>query len=147
MSDATEKSGFYFNSGYGCAESILMAVAESKGIRSDLIPRIATGFCGGIAHSGGMCGAVTGAVMAINLLSGRDHAGDSKTDNYQVINAFLDQFKARFEDLTCPGLTGVDLATQEGHDQYNDKGIHTRCTEFVVEATRLVLELDKSQTK
>ena len=45
MDRSIEKSKAYFDSGYGCAESVLMAVTESKGIRSALIPRIATGFC------------------------------------------------------------------------------------------------------
>ena len=53
-----------FESGYGCAESVLLAVCESKGIQSVLIPRIASGFCGGVANTNGMCGTVAGGILA-----------------------------------------------------------------------------------
>jgi C_GCAxxG_C_C family probable redox protein len=141
MDRSIEKSKAYFDSGYGCAEAVLMAVTESKGMKSELIPRIATGFCGGMAHTNGMCGAVTGAVLALNLIYGRDHAGESKEKNYQAIQTFLNKFREKFGDIGCPGLTGVDLGTKEGHDLYSKRKLHTKCTEYVGEATRLVLEL------
>ena len=68
---APKRSRELFNSGFYCAESVLMAIAESRGIRSDLIPRIATGFCSGMARTGGQCGAVSGAMMGISLATGR----------------------------------------------------------------------------
>jgi len=45
MNDTTvaNRSRQLFESGYYCAESVLLAVAESQGIKSDLIPKIATG--------------------------------------------------------------------------------------------------------
>jgi hypothetical protein len=53
---ASQRSLELFTSGYFYAESVLLAIAESRGIQSDLIPRRATGFCSGIARTGGMCG-------------------------------------------------------------------------------------------
>ena len=41
---APQRSLELFRSGFFCAESVLLAIAESQGIQSDLIPRIATGF-------------------------------------------------------------------------------------------------------
>ena len=38
---------------------------------NDLVPRIASGFAGGIGNTGAVCGAVVGAVMAISLKLGR----------------------------------------------------------------------------
>jgi len=45
-----ERAVSYFKEGYICAESVLMAYAEAQGIKSVLIPRIATGFGGGIGR-------------------------------------------------------------------------------------------------
>ena len=56
IDEVSKKSGELFASGYCCSESVLTAVAESKGISSDLIPKVATGFCGGIAHTCNICG-------------------------------------------------------------------------------------------
>ena len=64
---ASQRSVELFRSGFFCAESVLQAIAESLDIRSDLIPRIATGFCSGVARTGGMCGAVSGAVSYTHL--------------------------------------------------------------------------------
>jgi len=54
-----------FNMGYNCAESVLLAVSEANGATrqraQSLIPRIATGFGGGIARNGDVCGALVGA--------------------------------------------------------------------------------------
>ena len=74
---AVQRSTELWDSGLYCAESVLLAVAESLGIRSDIIPRIATGFCGGVSDSGGMCGAVSGAIMAIGLAAGRSSTEQS----------------------------------------------------------------------
>ena len=39
---APQRSRELFQSGLYCAESVLQAIAESQGIQSDLIPRIAS---------------------------------------------------------------------------------------------------------
>ena len=138
---AIDASIAYFDSGFGCAESVLKAIAEYKGIQSKLIPRIATGFCGGLARTNGMCGAVTGGVLALNLVLGRDRADQDKEANYEAIQKFMGNFVKRFEDVICPSLIGVDLSTEEGQKAFSDKNIHPRCAGFVGEATRMVLEI------
>ena len=130
----------YFDAGYGCAEAVLKAVAEYRGVESELIPRLATGFCGGMARTGGMCGALTGGVLALNLLYGRDDSGQDKEANYRAIQEFLRIFRERFNEVNCPGLIGVDLATDEGQRQFTERNLHPRCAGFVGEATRMVLE-------
>lgn len=138
---AVEASITHFDSGFGCAEAVLMAVAEYQGIHSDLIPRIATGFCGGMARTNGMCGAVTGGVLALNLALGRDRADQDKESSYEAIQKFMGQFMKRFDDVSCPALTGVDLSTEAGQKAFTEKNLHPRCAGFVGEATRMVLEI------
>ena len=120
---------------------MLKAIAEYKGVESDLIPRIATGFCGGMARTGGMCGAVTGGVLALNMLSGRDALDDDKEANYRAVQNFLEIFREQFNEVNCPGLTGVDLGTAEGRSEFDKRKLHPRCANFVGEATRMVLEI------
>jgi C_GCAxxG_C_C family probable redox protein len=55
-----------------CSECFLMALARYQGVESPLIPRIATGFGAGIARSGEICGALSGAVMDLSFRYGRD---------------------------------------------------------------------------
>ena len=93
---AARASRGHFESGYYCAESVLLSVAEYKGVRSDLIPKIATGFCSGISRSSGMCGAVGGAVMAVSLFTGRQSPGESVGPCYDAVG-----------ELSCGNATGT----------------------------------------
>ena len=120
---------------------MLLAVVEHKGIRSELIPRIATGFCGGLAHTGGNCGAVSGGVLAIGLYLGRNSPADSTDACYEAVRKFMGQFSKRFGALGCPELTGVQLDTPEGQIAFLEKGQIEQCKNYVGEAAGLVVEL------
>ncbi|MBN1579582.1 MAG: C_GCAxxG_C_C family protein [Anaerolineae bacterium] len=135
------QSGAFFKSGYYCAESILLAVAEWKGIESDLIPRIATGFCSGMARSCGLCGAVSGAVMGISLVAGRDSPDEPVVECYTLVQQFLDEFEARFGSTNCQQLIGCDLNTEQGQADFKANHLIEQCTEYVQEAMRMVAAL------
>jgi C_GCAxxG_C_C family probable redox protein len=139
--DPVQKSKELFNSCYGCAESVLMAIAEFKGIQSDLIPRIASGFCGGVANTNGMCGAVNGAIMALNLVFGRNEPIESKELNYEKVKFLIREFERKFGSIQCPVLTGCDLSTETGQQKFNELNVHEKCLGYTGEATRLVLKL------
>lgn len=128
-----------FNSGLFCAESVLLAIAEGRGVDCKLIPRIATGFCSGIARSGGLCGALSGAILALGLVAGRDTADQPIGPTYDLVREVLGGFESRFGGTSCIELTGCDLATDEGQRRFLEAKQHEACTEYVGEATRLVL--------
>jgi C_GCAxxG_C_C family probable redox protein len=119
----------------------LLAVAEHLDVRSEVIPRIATGFCSGMARTGGQCGAVSGGIMAIELAIGRDAPTDSVDSCYLAVRTFLDRFSTHYHSLTCLELTGVHLGTPEGQAVFREKGQINDCYDYVAEATRLVVEL------
>jgi C_GCAxxG_C_C family probable redox protein len=119
----------------------LLAVAEHLEIRSEIIPRIATGFCSGVARTGGLCGAVSGGIMAIGLALGRDAPTDSVDPCYLAVRTFLDRFSDQFQAITCLELTGVHLGTPEGQAGFREKGQIKNCVNYTEEATRLVVEI------
>jgi len=131
----------YFNNGYYCAESVLMAVADAVGLVSELIPRIATGFCSGMARTKGVCGAVTGGILAINLLTGRDTATDSVELNYELVETFLERFEIHYPSQYCDKLSGCDLGTPEGQLYFQKNNVHETCGDYVAETVKMVLEL------
>ena len=137
---AVSRSEELFGSGLFCAESVLLAVAEDRGVDSELIPRIATGLCSGLARTGGLCGAVGGAILALGLVAGRDAADEPVDPVYGLVREVLSDFEERFGGTSCIGLTGCDLATDEGRRRFEETGQRERCTEYVGEATRSVLE-------
>lgn len=62
-----------FSKGYNCAECILEAVLTivDTGLPKE-VQKMATGFGGGVGLYGDTCGAVTGAVLAVGAVHGRD---------------------------------------------------------------------------
>ncbi len=130
-----------FDSGYYCAESVLLAIAEAKGIQSTLIPKIATGFCSGMSRTGGQCGAVSGAIMGLSLLTGRSSPEDSVEENYVMARRLIDIFERRFGSTNCRQLIGCDLSTEEGQETFRSNNLIEECKRFTEEATRMAISL------
>lgn len=126
-----------FDSGMFCAESVLQSVAGQAGIESPFIPRIATGFCSGMARTKGMCGAVSGAVMALGLVFGRDNAEVTVDATYVKIRQFLDAFEEQYNSLNCFEITGYDLGTEDGRLKFKESGTRDKCLGITGEAARI----------
>ena len=140
-----------FDSGLNCAESVLLVVSKYSGLTKDsswFIPRIATGFGGGIARNGDVCGALTGAVMVFGLALGRDGPDQSRNPCNTVVDQFYNDFVKTFGSCKCRELTHVDFKTPEV-DATSRKKIHQECCAPIVEwAAKTVSRMIKeNQTK
>ena len=140
-SETGEAAGRRMDAGWMCAESVVAELAHRQGIESDLLPAIATGFCGGVSRRGGMCGAVSGAVMAISLVDGRRCAADSQEQTYAAVQALVDGFTKEFGSINCPKLIGVDLGAEEGRAAFRARGLITRCRGFTCRAAEMAAEI------
>ena len=116
-------------------------MAESKGIDSDLIPGIATGFCGGVGRTCGMCGALSGGIMAIGILYGRNSPDESVNRSYQLIQKFKNRFETKFGTSNCKELTGCDLGTEEGQEHFISNNLIETCQNYTREATEILMSL------
>jgi len=141
MSNSYQKGKETFESGLCCAESVLSVIAEEEGIHSDIVPGIASGFCGGISRTCNMCGAVTGGILALNLVYGRKSSEDSADQNYFAVQKLLSKFKEEFGSLNCQELLDCDLGTDEGQKIFEDKQLGVKCGEFVGKATGFTREI------
>ncbi len=75
-----------------CAETVLTVMSEYYGWDTPLIPRIATCFGGGVLGcQDGICGALSGGLMALGCLMGRDVGGDRMPayEAGQALKAFI----------------------------------------------------------
>jgi C_GCAxxG_C_C family probable redox protein len=127
--------------GYLCAEAVLLAIAESKEIHSDLIPKIATGFSTGIGKTGGLCGALIGAILAINIFTGRSSARESTRENYAMVKKLINRFEKKYGSSGCKELLGCDLGTLKGQYTFLVNDLFDKCTEYTEEATRITMGL------
>jgi C_GCAxxG_C_C family probable redox protein len=68
-----ERARKNFSKGYNCAECVVEAVLSTvdTGLPKE-VQRVATGFGGGVGLFGDTCGAITGAVIAVGAVHGRD---------------------------------------------------------------------------
>ena len=113
-------------------------------VENDVIPRIAFGFAGGLGNTGAVCGAVAGAVMAIGLKRGRADTMEEALRELAVPREFRRRFEAEMGTISCRELTGVDLTTEEGLQQFmNSDTPQTVCFPAVGAAYRLVVDLLK----
>jgi C_GCAxxG_C_C family probable redox protein len=119
-------------------------VCQDFDIKSDVIPRIASYFGGGIGNTGSVCGAVIGAVMAIGLVKGR---GDTLEDWFRisgVAKEFRRRFEAEMGTINCRELTGVDFSAEVERERLMNSDIpQTVCIPAVGIAYRLVMDLLK----
>ena len=119
MSTISELAVKKFEASYNCAQSVLWAFTDEFGIDSDLLLRISCGFGGGISRRQEMCGAVSGAIMALGLRYGQGEGKDrSFTENtYTKATEFIKRFEAIHGSCCCKILLlDADLTTQEGKE-------------------------------
>ena len=134
-----------FRQGYSCAQSVFSVLAEMRGVDRDLAFRISAGFGGGVARTAGICGCVTGAIMALGI-DQRDVSPalnkSEKEKTYETAQRFLREFGQNHGSTTCRDLLGCDISTAEGLQQARDQKLfQLNCEKLVRDAVDLVMKL------
>jgi len=146
-SQFSEKAANYFRQDYNCAQSVLLTMQEYYGIRRNrFIPRIATAFGGGIGRRGSLCGALTGAIMAIGLKRGTNKTVlIEKEKAYEIALKFYDQFVEECGSPFCRELIGYDLTNPEELDRMRKSNVREeKCSHFVKKAVEILISLEES---
>ena len=110
---------------YGCAETVFMTLKGIYGLDGPTDASAAMAFNGGIAYSGGTCGAITGAAMAIGMLAEQrlpDHQR-AKAVSRELVRKTMVAFEAEHGALDCRTLIGYDLQAPGEHQAFIDSGI------------------------
>jgi len=140
-----EESRSRFNAGYNCAESVLLVLSKQPELTrwggGSFIPRIATGFGGGVARNGNVCGALAAGVMAISLVLGRDGPEEPRDPCYCAVDQFYNEFVREFGTWSCRELTRTDLKDREGRERYLDRIHNERCSPIVAWAAKRVYQI------
>jgi C_GCAxxG_C_C family probable redox protein len=132
-----------FDSGFSCSQAVLTAFAKEMGLPADVTNRLASAFAGGIARRSLTCGAVSGALMVIGLIYGRDRADDdaAKEETFRKANEFCGLFIEKHGSINCGELLGCDLATQEGRKYFKENQLSKmKCRHFVKDACEILTE-------
>ncbi len=122
----------FLSSGFNCAESVLLANMERLGVEGDWLPKVASGFGGGIARTGQVCGALTGAVIALGWAMGRSASDGNVDELYGVVAELVDQFTSEFGTTSCRMLIDFDLRDPEEHQRAMKTGVfQQQCAGYV----------------
>jgi C_GCAxxG_C_C family probable redox protein len=139
MSDVSAVAAKHFAAGYNCAQSVLKALAGHYGLDEETAVRLATGFGVGMAR-GGICGAVSGAVMVLGLAGGGGgpNGANAKVATYSRARDFYSRFTDRHGSCICRELIGLDPSTPEGLEQARrEKRFQAICLGLVRDAATL----------
>ena len=131
----------YFEEGFLCSQSILMAYGPRFGLDQEIAARLAAPFGGGIARRGETCGAVLGAFMVLGLNYGHTSTEDieRKETAYMMVNAFIAEFQAHVGSIRCRDLLEIDINTPEGLELARESQVFTsRCPGYVAQAAEIL---------
>lgn len=135
--EARNKAGNYFKEGYNCAEAIFLTFRELLAPEIDpATVKLFTGFGGGVGESGCMCGALTGSVVALNMIKGRTTNQDCKDEAYQYSKEFSERFADKYGGTCCRVLNPYPF----------DSGEHlTNCLKITGNTAKMLMEFIKEK--
>ncbi len=121
-----------YGAGLNCAESVYLAFLDANGLGRDTLC-LATGFGGGIGHTGHICGAITAAVLALGTQKGRnplaiedpaERGRQLREDIYPLFADLIGEAEAKFGTVNCADLTA-------GFEDFGSPERKQHCQEIV----------------
>ncbi len=104
-----------FYQGYNCAQAVFCAFSEEMGLDLETAARLSSSFGGGMGRMREVCGAVSGALMALGLLRGYADPEDpeAKKTHYGLVQELAARFRAQNGTIVCRELL-KDVKTTPG---------------------------------
>jgi len=145
-----QKVDHYMQLSHHCAQSSFMVLKEQFGLKGEEVVKALTPMPG-IAERGETCGAVTGPLMAMGLIYGRDLKHLDNWEAYQEslipTGNFFDQFQMEFGTTSCHEVQKVKfgkcyhLNNPEELQEFQKAGSTDKCSEVVRKAVHLAAEI------
>lgn len=110
---------------YGCAESAYIALKTVFDLQNPQVSSPAIALNGGIAYSGSICGAITGAALVIGELVEyriKDHQAAKKSVR-EIVNQLIIDFQNEFSSNECAKLIPYQLSIPLEHNRFIVSGI------------------------
>jgi C_GCAxxG_C_C family probable redox protein len=138
-----------------CAQSTFFALSEQFGLGGDDILKALTPLPG-VAERGETCGAVTGSLMAMGLVFGRDNLEDWESYRNSLIptNEFVGKFEQEMGSTLCCRIQDrvfgkcFNLTEKNELKEFQQAGATPKCTKVVQKAVNLaagiILNYNKS---
>lgn len=138
-----EKAEKLFAEKYHCSQAVLGAFTEELGMTEKQALKLGGCFGGGMCK-GEVCGACTGALMALGLKYGQSEIDDvdSRVKANTVAVQFLDAFAKENGSYLCKELLGCDLSTKQGKEYALQNNLFTEfCPKMVTSAVKIAEDI------
>lgn len=139
----SKKASEIHDKGFNCAQSVFLSLSDLTGLDEKTSLAIAGGFGGGM-RAAEVCGAVSGAVMAIGLLFPFAEADDqtAKDRIAALTREFHKRFKEKNKSIICRGLLGYDMEIPEEMAKLKELGLTAKvCPAMIDSAEEIAREL------
>ena len=115
-----------------CAQAVVRFAAVVLGASRESVV-LARYFGGGLSRTGQVCGALSGAALALGL---RDQCRglswpDGTSPDMDKLQQLVRDFEAEFGSATCKGLVGYLTDTPEGYERFRDDDKYASCEGYV----------------
>ena len=133
---------------HNCAQTTYYALAEQFGLGGDDVLKALTPLPG-IAERGETCGAITGALMAMGLIYGRDSLDDWEKYRNSLVptGRFCERFQEELGTTQCCQIQerafgkSYNLMDPEDLKEFQRAGATERCTKVVQKAVRIAADI------
>ena len=106
--DRQQRAEDLFHNGYTCSQSVVLAYADILGVDEDILASISAPFGGGIGRLREVCGAVSGGVMVLSLITGLNTLiPNEKIELYALEREFAERFKEKVGSYICRDILEV----------------------------------------
>lgn len=147
-----ELAANYFEEGYNCAQSVLLAFCSETGLSQKEAAKLASSFGGGIGKLREVCGAISGMLMALGIVDGYDAPDqpERKAAQYALVQRLAGQFKEKNGTIICRELlsnvahddsTAVPQARTQQYYQQRP------CKKFVMDAAEILEQEFSTKTQ
>ena len=131
-----------------CAQTAFMALRDQFNLSDGDILKALTPLPG-LGEKGLTCGAITGSLMAMGLVFGRENLDDWDTYRASLVPAgeFVDRFKEEQGSTDCCDIVEAefgkkyDLLNPEDHTEYVKAGATEKCGKVVQRAVRIAADI------
>jgi len=143
-----QKVDHYMKLSHNCAQSTFLVLSEQFGLGSKEMVKALTPLPG-IAERGETCGAVTGALLALGLVFGRDDLSDWEAyrDSLIPANLFCDRFSNEMGSTMCSAIVEksfgerYDLRDPNDLSKFQENDATHKCSKVVQTAVHIAADI------
>jgi C_GCAxxG_C_C family probable redox protein len=137
-----EKADALFRQGFNCAQSVFLAFEDLYGLDRESALKLSSPFGAGFGMMREVCGAVSGACMALGLLEGYADPGDAegKRALYAAVQALAGTLEQSRGTLICRELLGLQKGEELAEPAVRDESYYASrpCAGLCAQAAQLL---------